>query len=62
MWEVLLGMFGWERIGRNRFLRVLFIPFELDPTPANQAAAAWYGKPRAAPRTERATGLNTQVW
>ena len=31
MWEVLLGALGWERIGRNRYLKVLFIPFELEP-------------------------------
>jgi hypothetical protein len=31
MWEVALGLFGYERIGRNRYLKVLFFPFELQP-------------------------------
>ena len=43
MWEALLGVVGWERIGRNRFLKLLFIPFELEAAPA--AKTAWYGKP-----------------
>src|SRR6185436_5898078 len=25
MWEALLGLFGWERIGRNRYLKLFFI-------------------------------------
>ncbi len=60
MWEVLLGLAGWERIGRNRFLKLLFIPFELAPAPAAQTA--WYGKPQPASRHKRAQSLSTQVW
>lgn len=59
MWEALLGVVGWERIGRNRFLKLLFIPFELEPAPA--AKTAWYGKPPA--RKERvARGLDIRAW
>ena len=60
MWEAVLGLFGYERIGRNRYLKLLFIPFELEPAPAAQTA--WYGKtPRAAQR-ERRYGLDTRAW
>jgi hypothetical protein len=59
MWEALLGLFGYERIGRNRYLKLLFYPFELSPVPAGQAA--WKG-PRPLPRTMRARGVNTTVW
>ena len=59
MWEVLLGLFGYERIGRNRYLKVLFVPFQLDPAPAAQTA--WYGRtPRARP--QRRYGLDTRAW
>ncbi len=59
MWEALLGVVGWERIGRNRFLKLLFIPFELEAAPA--AKTAWYGKP---PRTKErvARGLDIKAW
>ena len=59
MWEALLGLFGWERIGRNRYLKLFFYPFELEPIPAGQQA--WKG-PRPLPRTQRARGVNTSVW
>ena len=57
MWEVLLGVLGWERIGRSRYLKILFIPFELEPVPP--ARTAWYGR---APKHSAARGLNTQIW
>ena len=56
-WQALLGVFGYERIGRNRYLKLLFIPFELQPAPA--ATMDWYG------RSERRTivrGLDSHVW
>jgi hypothetical protein len=59
LWEALLGLFGYERIGRNRYLKLFFYPFELSPVPAGQAA--WKG-PRPLPRTMRARGVNTTVW
>jgi hypothetical protein len=55
-WQALLGVLGYERIGRNRYLKLLFIPFELTPAPAAQAD--WYG--RGARQTAR--GLDPNVW
>jgi hypothetical protein len=60
MWEALLGVVGWERIGRNRFLKLLFIPFQLEPAPA--AKTAWYGKPPAHSRERVARGLDVRSW
>jgi hypothetical protein len=60
MWEALLGLVGWERIGRNRFLKLLFIPFELEAAPA--AKTAWYGKPPTRPRERVARGLDIKSW
>ncbi|HEY0710273.1 MAG TPA: EB domain-containing protein [Polyangia bacterium] len=62
MWEVLLGLFGYERIGRNRYVKVLFFPFQLEPAPAAQTA--WYSRPRPAatkPR-DRRYGLDARAW
>jgi hypothetical protein len=60
MWEAMLGLVGWERIGRNRFLKLLFIPFELEAAPA--AKTAWYGKPPARGRERIARGLDIKSW
>jgi hypothetical protein len=60
MWEALLGLVGWERIGRNRFLKLLFIPFQLEAAPA--AKTAWYGKPPTRTRERVARGLDIQAW
>jgi hypothetical protein len=60
MWEVLLGLFGYERIGRNRYVKVFFIPFELEPAPAAQTA--WYGRPKPPKRRERQYGLDARAW
>jgi hypothetical protein len=60
MWEALLGLVGWERIGRNRFLKLLFIPFQLEAAPA--AKTAWYGKPPARTRERVARGLDIKAW
>jgi hypothetical protein len=64
MWEAVLGLFGYERIGRNRYLKLLFIPFELEPAPAAQTA--WYGKPpprhKRERERERRYGLDTRAW
>jgi hypothetical protein len=60
MWEALLGVVGWERIGRNRFLKLLFIPFELEAAPA--AKTAWYGKPPTRARERMARGLDIKSW
>lgn len=58
MWEVLFGLFGYERVGRNRFMRLFFIPVELEPTPA--AKTAWYGRPRRAAPPKR--DLRAAAW
>ncbi len=60
MWEALLGVVGWERIGRNRFLKLLFIPFEIEAAPA--AKTAWYGKPPSRARERLARGLDIKSW
>jgi hypothetical protein len=60
MWEALLGLVGWERIGRNRFLKLLFIPFELEA--ASAAKTTWYGKPPARAREHMARGLDIKSW
>ncbi len=60
MWEALLGVVGWERIGRNRFLKLLFIPFQLEAAPA--AKTAWYGKPVRQPGERVARGLDIKAW
>jgi hypothetical protein len=60
MWEALLGLVGWERIGRNRFLKLLFIPFELEAAPA--AKTAWYGKPPTRKHERVARGLDIKSW
>jgi hypothetical protein len=51
---------GWERIGRNRFLKLLFIPFELEA--ASAAKTTWYGKPPARAREHMARGLDIKSW
>jgi hypothetical protein len=60
MWETLLGLVGWERIGRNRFLKLFFIPFELEAAPA--AKTAWYGKPPTRTHERMARGLDIKSW
>ena len=32
MWEFLAGLTGYERVGKNRRLKIFFIPFDLEPT------------------------------
>ena len=32
MWEFLAGVTGYERVGKNRRLKIFFIPFDLEPT------------------------------
>ncbi len=61
MWEVLLGLFGYERIGRNRYVKLFFIPFELEPAPAAQTA--WYSRtPPPRTRGPRRYGLDAKTW
>ena len=59
MWKVLLGMFGYEKTGRDRFMRLFFLPFELAPAPRQRTT--WYRAPPERPLL-KARGANTAVW
>jgi hypothetical protein len=59
-WDVLGGLFGHERIGRNRYLKLLFIRFEQEPAP--RAQTAWYSQPTRAPRRQPSRGLSMNTW
>jgi hypothetical protein len=59
-WDVLGGLFGHERIGRNRYLKLLFMRFEQEPAP--RAQTAWYSQPARTPRREAARGLSMNTW
>ncbi|MDZ4694428.1 MAG: hypothetical protein SGI86_04715 [Deltaproteobacteria bacterium] len=60
MWEVVLGLFGYERIGRNRFVKVLFVPFEIEAVPRSQSA--WYGRTEPIRRAMPARGFSGHIW
>ncbi|HVR62440.1 MAG TPA: hypothetical protein VMU50_11100 [Polyangia bacterium] len=60
MWEVLGGLYGQERIGRKRFLKVFFLRFETEPP--SPAKTAWYGQPLRPSRRAPARGLATTAW
>jgi hypothetical protein len=60
MWEVLGGLFGQERIGRKRFLKVVFLRFETEAPSAAQTS--WYSKPVHTPRRAAPRGLATSAW
>jgi len=47
-WELLAGLFGYERVGLNRYLKVFLIPFELAPATPQQTTAAIGGQRRIA--------------
>lgn len=59
MWEVLGGLLGHERVGRNRYLRLFFMRFEQDPVP--RAQTAWYSQATPASRRRPERGL-TVTW
>jgi hypothetical protein len=59
-WEILGGLFGKERIGRNHYLKVLFMTFETQK--ASQVQTSWYGQPRRPSRAHPARGLATSNW
>ncbi len=60
MWEVLGGLFGHERVGRNQYLKLFFMTFETEAPAHTQTA--WYGKPIRASRREATRGLSANVW
>ena len=59
-WEILGGLFGKERIGRNHYLKVLFMTFETQRASAVQTS--WYGQPTRTSRAHPARGLATNAW
>ena len=59
-WDVLGGLFGHERVGRNRYLKLFFIRFEQEPAP--RAQTAWYSQPARTPRRELVRGLAANTW
>ena len=59
-WEILGGLFGKERIGRNHYLKVFFLTFETQK--ASAAQTSWYGQPRRPSRTRPTRGLATNTW
>jgi hypothetical protein len=60
MWEILGGLVGHERVGRNRYLKLFFMRFEQDPVP--RATTAWYSKPAPASRRKAERSLNFATW
>ena len=59
-WEVLGGLFGHERVGRHRYLKVFFMTFE-SQAPA-RAQTSWYSQPARAPRREPFRSLSANTW
>jgi hypothetical protein len=59
-WEILGGLFGKERIGRNHYLKVFFLTFQTQK--ASAAQTSWYGQPRRTSRTHPTHGLATNTW
>jgi hypothetical protein len=58
-WEVLGGLFGHERIGRNRYLKLFFMSFELEPAPRT---TSWYSQPPPTPRKRAPRSLSLNAW
>jgi hypothetical protein len=59
-WEVLGGLVGHERVGRNRYLKLFFMRFEQEPAP--RAQTAWYGQAAPASRRRPTRGLSLNTW
>ncbi|HEY4185327.1 MAG TPA: hypothetical protein VGP07_09675 [Polyangia bacterium] len=59
-WEILGGLFGKERIGRNHYLKLFFFTFETQKASAVQTS--WYGQPTRPSRVRPARGLATNGW
>jgi len=60
MWEVLGGLFGHERVGRNRYLKIFFLTFE-SKAPA-RTQTSWYSQPQRPSRREPIRSLSANVW
>ena len=59
-WEILGGLFGKERIGRNHYMKLFFFTFETQK--ASAAQTSWYGQPQRPSRIRPARGLATNAW
>lgn len=59
-WEILGGLFGKERIGRNHYMKLFFFTFETQKASATQTS--WYGQPQRPSRIRPARGLATNAW
>jgi hypothetical protein len=59
-WEVLGGLFGKERIGRNHYLKLFF--FTIAAQKAAPAQTSWYGLPARPSRTRPVRGLAINTW
>ena len=59
-WEILGGLFGKERIGRNHYMKLFFFTFETQK--ASAAQTSWYGQPQRPSRIRPARGLATNSW
>jgi hypothetical protein len=60
MWEVLGGLFGHERVGRNRYLKIFFLTFE-SKAPA-RTQTSWYSQPQRPSRREPIRSLSANAW
>ncbi len=59
------GLFAYERIGRNRYIRLFFIPIELAPTPAGTTTSSGAPSgttPGGPSRPSRPSTLNTSFY
>jgi hypothetical protein len=59
-WEILGGLFGKERIGRNHYLKLFFFSIATQKSTAMQTS--WYGQPTRPSRGRPARGVATNIW
>lgn len=59
-WEVLGGLFGKERIGRNHYLKLFF--FSIATQKAAPVQTSWYGQPTRPSRSRPVRGLAINGW
>ncbi len=58
--EFLFGLVGYQRVGRNRILRLLYFPIELDPAPGQPSSGAVKLPSHKAPAVQGATSQPRQ--
>ncbi len=59
-WEILGGLFGKERIGRNHYMKLFF--FTIETQRASAVQTSWYGQPQRPSRVRPTRGLATNAW